>query len=114
MLLCFQFPLADIAQLLQVSVSTIQRRIRQYGLEEENAYSVLSNIELDTITSGFVHENPNGGQKSFEGYLRGKGIKIQRFRIRESLLRVDRSGVQRRFRRALHRREYSVQIAYGT
>ena len=30
--------------------------------------------------------------------------------MRESLLRVDRGGVQRRFRKALHRREYSVPM----
>ena len=49
------------------------------------------------------------GEKSIEGKLRGGGLRIQRQRIRDSLHRVDPSGIEGRIRRVLHRREYSVE-----
>ena len=43
-----------------------------------------------------------------QGRLRAQGIHIQRQRIRESLHRVDHSGIQLRIRRVLRRRAYQV------
>lgn len=110
LLLSFHFTCSDIAHMLKVSKSTVQRRVAQFGLEGMTQYSSLSDSELDVRTTQYVQEFPNGGQKSYEGYLRGFGIKIQRCRIRESLSRVDPMGVLRRFRRILHRRQYSVAM----
>ena len=101
--------ISDIAHILQVSESTVKRRITQFGLES-NLRTEISDSDLDIITADFVHHFPNSGQNSYDGYLRGKGIKIQRYRVRESLSRVDPMGVQRRLRRALHRRMYSVPM----
>ena len=95
--------------MLQVSLSTVRRRILQYGLEQMTEYTDLTDNELDEITAEFVHNSPNGGQKSYEGYLR-MGIHVRRSCIRSTLLRVDPAGVRRRFRQALHRREYSVPM----
>ena len=39
------------------------------------------------------------------------GVKVQRYRLRESLQRVDKEGLQRRKRGRLHRRVYNVQGA---
>ena len=50
---------------------------------------------------------PNWGEKSVQGHLRSIGLKVQRWRVRESLKRVCPSAVKERFRRAIHRREYS-------
>ena len=47
--------------------------------------------------------------KSVSGRLRSQGLHVQRQRVRDSLHRVDLSGVERRRRRVLHRREYSVE-----
>ena len=109
-LLSFHFSSATIAGMLQVSVSTVRRRILQYGLEQMTEYTDLTDNELDEITAEFVHNSPNGGQKSYEGYLRGMGIHVRRSCIRSTLLRVDPAGVRRRFRQVLHRREYSVPM----
>ena len=71
------FP-TDIAGMLQVSARTVRRRILQYGLEELMEYSSLPNADLDAITEQFVHHHPNGGRRAYEGYLRGRGVRIQR------------------------------------
>lgn len=84
-LLSFHFSSATIAEMLQVSVSTIRRRILQYGLEQMTEYADLTDNELDEITAEFVHNSPNGGQKSYEGYLRGMGIHVRRSCIIEAL-----------------------------
>lgn len=70
----------------------------------------MSDCDLDVVTADFVHQFPNSGQNSLDGYLRGKGIQIQRYRVKSSLSRVDPTGVARRLRRALHRRKYSVAM----
>jgi hypothetical protein len=72
------------------------------------AFSVLTDAQLDEITSRFVHTHPHSGRVSFQGYLRSTGLRVQESRVRESLRRVDQRGMERRFRQALHRRIYSV------
>ena len=108
MLLENHLSIADIARMLHVSSRTIRRRVLQYGLEGFTAYSDLSDSELDEITAQFVHRNPYSGRVSYQGFLRSAGLRIQQARVRESLSRVDRRGMERRFRRVLHRRKYSV------
>ena len=49
------------------------------------------------------------GEKSIEGKLRSIGLKIQRERIRESLHRVDPSGIESRILGVVHRRQYCVE-----
>ena len=102
------FHIADIARLLNVSPRTIRRRIIQFGLEDVASHSTMSDAQLDEITRDFVHQHPHSGRQSYASYLRSRGFRIQQQRIRESLLRVDNRGMQRRFRRALHRRQYNV------
>ena len=110
LLLSFNFSPGRIADMLQCSAKTVSRRIVEFGLEEMRQYSTLSDSQLDEITAEFVHNNPNSGQISYDGFLRGRGLHIQRNRIRSSLLRVDPRGVRTRFRQALPRREYRVPM----
>lgn len=51
---------------------------------------------------------PRCGEKLIHGRLRAQGVHVQRQRVRESLRRVDPSGIQARIRRVLHRRAYEV------
>ena len=109
-LLSFDFKISTIANMFQVSRKTIRRRIVQYGLEENAAFSDVTDLQLDHITQQFVTNHPNSGEKSFDGYLRNMGLRVQRYRIRRSLQRVDPNGVRNRFSRTLHRRQYSVPM----
>ncbi len=47
-------------------MSTVERRIREYGLEEESEYSDISDTVLDSISSEFSRDHPNSGSRSFE------------------------------------------------
>ena len=110
LLLSFQFSVADIASMLRVSSSTVKRRIVQYGLESMTDYSDITDLQLDLIANQFIINHPCSGEKSFEGYLRQMGLRVQRQRIRNSLQRVDSRGIRSRFNGILHRRVYSVPM----
>ena len=43
-----------------------------------------------------------------KGYLRGKGLRVQWERVRQSLLRTDPSGVHQRWSESIRRRKYWV------
>ena len=113
-LLGYHFKVTDIARILMVSPRTIRRRIIQYGLEDAASYSDISDNDLDSISSNFVHHNPNSGLRSLEGLLRSQGIRIQRQRVRECLMRVDPHGMQARFGMLVRRRKYLFRIVCGT
>ena len=108
LLLSFRFRISDIAKMLQVSTSTVKRRIVQYGLEEFANFTMITDAQLDGIASQFVINHPNSGAKSFEGYLRHMGLHVQRSRIRSSLQRIDPRGIRERFTRTLHHRLQST------
>ncbi len=102
LLLEHHFTKTAIAQLFNVSPRTIRRRITEYGLDSETCYSDISDRELDIFTQQFVTMHPFSGQRSLEGYLRSLGLRIQRYKLRNSLMRVDPSGVCERLRQSLH------------
>ena len=108
MLLEHHFTVTDIAHMLHVSPRTNRRRVLQYGLESTTMYSDMSDDQFDEITVQYVHTHPYCGRRSYQGFLRSAGVRIQQTRVRESLRRIDRRGMERRFRLALHRRRYSV------
>ncbi len=63
---------------------------------------------MKLCTSHFVRAYPNSGGRSLAGFLRGLKLKVQRQRVRDSLVRVDPRGVHARFRHVLHRRVFNV------
>lgn len=103
-----EFTQIEIAQIFGCSPKTIHRRIIQFGLSYFIQYSILSDSELDALVGDFVSNFPTAGQKTLAGHLRTLGYRVQRFRVRESLYRVDPWGVEQRCRRLLHRRKYKV------
>ena len=109
LLIELQFTNENIASLLHVSPRTIRRRIIHYGLEREVGFTEMDDTCLDAITEQFVGTHPNCGEVSLSGFLRSLNLKVQRYRVRDSLRRVDPRGVQTRFRQ-VHRRCYSVSM----
>lgn len=102
------FTQVEIAKIFGCSAKTIHRRIAKFGLMHFIRYTEISDSELDTIVSNFVSNFPTAGQKTLAGHLSTLGHRIQRYRVRESLYRVDPWGVEQRCRRLLHRRKYKV------
>ena len=107
-LLDYHFTVPAIADIFGVSTRTVRRRIAAYGLEDYHAFCEISDAQLDTIVHHFVETHPNSGQRCLEGFLRSKGVRLQRQRVRDALKRFDPRGVESRLRRTLHRRQYSV------
>ena len=70
----------------------------------------MTDVELDTITKEYVEAHPNCGSRSYVGYLRSWGLRVQRCHVRESLFRADSEAVCGRFRQALHRMRYCVSM----
>ena len=107
-LLQLQFTQTEIANMYGCSHRTVRRRIAQFGLEEFIRYDDIDDRGLDATVSEFVVSFPCAGQKTIEGHLKAQGHHVQRWRIRESLLRVDPWGVEQRTQRIPHRRTYNV------
>ena len=108
-LLELYFTQVEIAKLFGCSARTVRRRILEYGLQEVIRFSDLNDQDLDDLVTKFVIDFPCAGQKTLAGHLQSQGYHVQRWRIRESLLRVDPWGVQQRTRNILHRRQYRVK-----
>lgn len=107
-LLELEFTQVETAQILGCSTKTVRRRIVEFGLSRFIQYTVISDSELDVLVEDCVSNFPTAGQKTLAGHLSTLGYRIQRFKIRESLYRVDPCGVERRSRQLLHRLKYKV------
>ena len=102
------FTQTQIAQMLGCSTRTIRRRITEFHLDSCLVFSDIDDHLLDLTLQDIQTKYPNWGEKSVQGHLSSIGLKIQRWRVRDSLKRVCPSAVKERFRRAIHRREYHV------
>ena len=97
----------DIADALQVSRTTLWRRVKEMGIPLER-YTEISDADLDDAVSSIQQQNPNCGQGLLQGYLRERGICIQRQRLRESVVRTDPCRRALRWHQVISRRTYSV------
>lgn len=112
----FYFSWSKIANLLGVSISTLQRRRREFGLDERfEKYSPISDNELDSIYTELTNSNssggiitPNIGRRRFIGALRSRGLNVQRWRVNGCIRRVDPVGATLRWRLVIQRRKYFV------
>ena len=68
---------------LQVSQSTLLRRLTEANIFWGN----YTDISLDQVVVEIKNRFPNYGQALISGQLRSRGIKVQRSRLRESLVR---------------------------
>ena len=75
------------AEAIGVDRSTIYRRRRLFGMntEDGNTFSDIPDADLDTILSTIMQQSPNAGETNMQGSLRSRGIKVQRWRLRERL-----------------------------
>ena len=103
------FTWKNIAAMLLVSRWTIYRRINQLRLHEVTGYSNLTDEELDNIIIRFKQEHGiSVGRSLVMGHLRSLGLRVQKRRITEALLRVDPRNSNLRWTSIIQRRKYSV------
>ena len=73
--LAFDFHLDKIAATLDVSSSTLYRRLKVYGIEK---YSDISDADLDYTIQSIKEEHPNGGE-----VLGGESVDVRRLMSEE-------------------------------
>ena len=108
-LISLRFTVPQIAELLQVSTRTIERRLAEYNMSA-SILSIIADEELDNEVGSIKSFHPNCGSKNLAGYLASSNIRVPRQRPRQSLQRVDPVGIAERRCRAIHRRVYSVSL----
>ncbi|CAC5365815.1 unnamed protein product [Mytilus coruscus] len=101
------FLISDVAKLLLVSERTIYRRMAQFDLSKRT-FSELNDDDLDVVLGETIQEFPLCGENMLKHMLIAKGIRVQRWRLRDSIQRLDSSGAQTRKSGRLHRRVYNV------
>ena len=95
-----------IARFISISEKTLYRKRSELGVQE--GFSDISDNDLDKEIKHTLALTPYSGEIYVRGSLEGKGIKVQRSRVRESLRRIDCVGRALRTRYAIYRRKYKV------
>ena len=109
-LISLGFTYRRMAEIMGISEATLLRRRRELGLTDSNrGFATISNAELDTMVQTVISAHPNSGERMIIGSLRATGLRIQRWRVRDSIGRVDPLGpVIRGLTKRIQRRSYSV------
>jgi len=102
------FGIPQIANILNVSTRTVKRRLRMYGISLRALFTRISDNDLDQAVRHVIRQNSKIGPNSVQARLFAQGKKVQRWRVRESLHRVDPGGVAMRSVNSTHRRRYTV------
>ncbi|XP_013889899.1 uncharacterized protein LOC106537082 [Austrofundulus limnaeus] len=96
-----------MAEVMNVSVRTIKRRIRKFQLGR--SYADLTDAALDDLVQQTVVGNDLIGPESVRASLRSQGINIQRRRVRDSMIRINPSSAAfRALSNRPQRRSYQV------
>ena len=101
------FKWIKIAEILEISRSTLYRRLDQAGISPDD-YTPLLEQELDEIICSIKRNHPNDGEVLLQGHLLDMGIRVTRQALRASIHRVDHESVVTRQRHVVRRRVYSV------
>ena len=102
------FNAADIGRMLGVSLSTVRRRMKEYGINTSRPFSDLSDDDLIDLLRETKKECPRSGYRMMLGYLRARGYRVPQLRVRQMLRKQDPEGTVIRWMSTVHRRVYSV------
>lgn len=82
---------------------------KHYFCCSSGTYSTIDDDHLDELVQIAANQHPGIGIRMLKGYLQSQGFRIQRERIRLSLLRTDPIGLMARWRTTTRRRQYNVR-----
>ena len=102
------FTWTKIAEILGCSRSTLYRRLEEEGISRDCYYANITDGQLDATISQIKESHPKDGEVMILGHLRRRGIRIQRWRVRASIHRIDPINTALRRRRTVRRRVYHV------
>ncbi|KAL4009537.1 hypothetical protein ACER0C_003389 [Sarotherodon galilaeus] len=103
------FTAPQMADILNVSLRTIRRRLRQYHFTRASMYAELTDSALDEHVQDIVAGNEQIGPEAVRASLRVRGLRVQRRRVRASMLRINPGAAAlRAVLRRPERRTYQV------
>lgn len=95
-----------IARCLGVSESTVYRRRDAFNIIDQ--WTDITDEQLDSVILEILNNTPGAGETYVIGGIRSKGIRVQRWRVRERLCILDGVGRAIRKRCSIKRRVYNV------
>ena len=103
------FSWTSIAELLGVSIKTIRRKREEYDMSSTpECFSNISDDEIDHLVKFVLQMSPNSGERMVMGWFKARGIFVQRWRVRNSIWRVDPVSRELRRKTVTQRRIYNV------
>ena len=102
------FSWTKISTMIAVSRTTLHRRRQELELNKPSNYSVIDDEELDVFVKFILDRTPNAGEVMVRGAFRGRGNSVQRWRLRDSIQRVDPVRKEQRKRLRIRRRTYNM------
>jgi hypothetical protein len=104
------FSTRDMAAMMNVRMRTIERRMAEFGLSIRSTYSDIHDEQLDSMIPELMQDFPNTGYRRMTGMLTSRGIRVQQWRMREAMRRVNPAGVMLPALelQTIHRRRYWV------
>lgn len=104
-----RFHWSDIGRMLCVSSSMLRRRRHELGMPVEGReFSQLTDTQLDDLIRKVLQVTPAVGLRMVQGYLRQRGLTVQRTCVLHSLRRVDPVTATLRSARRIIRQVYNV------
>ena len=104
----FSFKWTEIAGILGISISTLNRHRASLGLGSEPRFTAITDEDLDTLVREIVGRSPFSGIRIVQGEMEDKGVHVQTQRVRAALHRVDGLNVRTRLSHVVQRRRYRV------
>ena len=98
------FTWSKIAKLLEISRSTLYRRLQEAGISTDKC-TPISNTQLDVLIKVIEQDHPND---ACQRDLSRQGVSVRRQMLRDSIHRIDHEQVVARRRNIIHRRVYTV------
>ena len=100
------FSWVKVADMLHISRRILYRRLDRSDLVGSTD---ITDGELDSLIQSYKETHPNGREVMITGHLRSCEVHVPRSRIRDSIHRIDPSGVIERRHTTIKRRVYHVE-----
>ena len=100
------FSWVKVADMLHISRRILYRRLDRSDLVGSTD---ITDGELDSLIQSYKETHPNGREVMIIGHLRSCEVHVPRSRIRDSIHRIDPSGVIERRHTTIKRRVYHVE-----
>ena len=101
------FTWTKVAEILGCS-SMLYRWLNEDGISMDSYYTTITDGQLDAMILHIKENHPNDGEIMIMGHLRREGVRIQWWRLRESIHGIDPVNTALRRRRTIRRRIYHV------